>query len=312
MNYRIIMFLVVRHVFAFTRLTRYLPLRLERSTRIRLHGVLSRSSIINAAKHRSQQQNQRNKKGTNDTKIPVTRNFLLAALQEALCRQSRILEALSIQEQKDQEENIEKTERRRRKIEQRRTEVLDLVQKLRDIEKEVGNEERVFSMTSIRDRFENLGFASLLMESPEKWNIMRSPEYGRPSDFGGLVFYTRLGVPILVGRQGAHADAALRRIAQGTDIWFQVQDYQGSRVLLRSSLVKGSKDCKECRIMAANLAAFYSNSRLDTEPVRVMYTDTRHVAKRGSKRGQLRKKKALGTMNGYPQAVADIANGKEP
>jgi hypothetical protein len=44
---------------------------------------------------------------------------------------------------------------------------------------------------------------------------------GRPDGFTGLVLESSKGVPILIGPR-TFSDALLRRIARGTDLWFQV------------------------------------------------------------------------------------------
>jgi hypothetical protein len=147
-------------------------------------------------------------------------------------------------------------------------------------------------------------------------------EFGRPRGFTGLVFYSPLGVPILVGKPRAESDGVLRRAAQGSDLWFQVEDYEGSRILLRSSLIRGTKNSKKCFQMAADLAAFYSvwggtsrpggRSHNHLETVPVMYTDSKHVAKRGTRAGRMRKRKSLGRAMGRPSSVEGIALGLEP
>merc|ERR1712228_665333 len=107
----------------------------------------------------------------------------------------------------------------------------------------------------------DLGFGSILLLPPGSgsWKHKKiKSEFGRPKDWSGLVFYSPLGVPILVGKKGSHNDEVLRRISQGSDLWFQVEGYEGSRVLLRTSLKKGLKNSKVCRQMAADLAACYS------------------------------------------------------
>lgn len=164
---------------------------------------------------------------------------------------------------------------------------------------------------------------SILDRPKESWKIVaeRSKgEFGRPKGFTGLVFYSPLGVPILVGKLKADSDGILRRASQGSDLWFQVEDYEGSRVLLRSSLIRGTKDSKRCLQMAADLAAFYSvwggghcsdkSNLFDKVPV--MYTDSKHVAKRGTKVGRMRKGKSLGRIMGQPSSVEEIARGRKP
>lgn len=164
---------------------------------------------------------------------------------------------------------------------------------------------------------------SILDRPKDSWKIVAERsrcEFGRPKGFTGLVFYSPLGVPILIGKPNADSDGILRRASQGSDLWFQVEDYDGSRILLRSSLLPGSKDSKRCMQMAADLAAFYSvwggshryNASESFDTVPVMYTDSKHVAKRGTKVGRMRKRKSLGRLMGRPSSVESIARGLEP
>lgn len=166
------------------------------------------------------------------------------------------------------------------------------------------------ALKSIQQQLTQLGFGNII-ESPDRWHWPEEREFGRPRGFAGLVLKSPNGIPVLVGREKAHSDDTLRRIAQGSDLWFQVEDYNGSRVLLRISLCKGLVDSRACRQFAANVAAHFSVSRHE-KCVSVMYTDSKHVAKRGSKRGSMRKRKRLGTMIGYPSRVSDVVVDKEP
>lgn len=177
------------------------------------------------------------------------------------------------------------------------------------------------SITTVDCRFRSImgstGKPCSILDRPkDTWKIVTERsrgEFGRPKGFQGLVFYSPLGVPILVGKLKAESDGILRRASQGSDLWFQVEDYDGSRVLLRSSLVRGTKDSKKCLQMAADLAAFYSvwGKHKDFDSVPVMYTDSKHVAKRGTKVGRMRKRKSLGRLMGRPSNVRAIARGME-
>merc|ERR1712028_169071 len=151
-------------------------------------------------------------------------------------------------------------------------------------------------------------------------NSSNDNDYGRPRGFEGLVFQSPLGVPCLVGKRNCHKDETLRRVAQGADLWFQSKDYHGSRVLLRSSLVRGTKNSKRCLQFAADLAATYSALHSQHQhhehqregEILIMYTDSKNVAKRGGKVGTMKKKKSFGTIVGYPANVHTITNELEP
>ena len=133
-------------------------------------------------------------------------------------------------------------------------------------------------------------------------------QFGRPAGFDGLVIASPRGVPVLVARR-SFSDELLRRVGRGTDLWFQCVEGRGSRVLLRTSCVPSlSKSPRECVEFAADLAAhFGGGARGGDDAVEVMYTDSRRVAKRGSRVGQLKPKKRLGTVWARPDRVADAA-----
>ena len=105
----------------------------------------------------------------------------------------------------------------------------------------------------------------------------------------------------------AFSDALLRRVGRGTDLWYQVREGKGSRVLLRTSLCRNlSRSPRQCHEMAADLAAYFSTAR-HLEAPEVIYTDSRHVAKRGARVGQMKDNKRLGALTAQPERVASIA-----
>ena len=110
---------------------------------------------------------------------------------------------------------------------------------------------------------------------------MGAVDHRRVEAVDGLVVESPRGVPILIGRH-AYKDPVLRQVS-GTDLWFQVREGRGSRVLLRTSMVRQlARSPRECMEMAADLASYFSDSRPSQDDVGVMWTDSRHVAKRGS------------------------------
>jgi len=275
-----------------------------------LYGVLSPSQIVKASTSK--------KKSTPTTPIEESQGYYRLVLAEITCRQERILDALERELRKTDlpdEENDKESGRRSKKakkiqkITQRQAEISILLESVQQIEKIL---RRKVSMSSVRHSIVELGFDSILTEPIDDWMTERTfnKEFGRPKGFDGLIFYTPLGVPILVGTQGSHGDETLRQVSQGMDLWFQVEGYCGSRVLLRTSLMRSLKGSKYCTQMAADLAAHYSDSRWENN-VPIMYTDSRHVAKRGSKSGQMKKRKSFGRIIGHPDAVSKITNGRE-
>ena len=138
-------------------------------------------------------------------------------------------------------------------------------------------------------------------------NAMGRRQFGRPDGFDGLVVESPRGIPILVARQ-SFSDSLLRQIGRGSDLWFQVAEMRGSRVLLRTSMLRGlARSPRQCMEMAADLAAYFSDWRQSTDEVEIMFTDSRHVAKRGTRVGQMKRKKALGMLPGRPWRAASVA-----
>ena len=282
-----------------------------------LFGTMLRQSLLKKAS-RQKRKGPTPKGGANDNSrsAPVLSvDFLIGVTREALFRQRRVLEAL--QEQDDKQESNDSVKRRRIQIQENMTKIKEMQNEIKEIHQSPTVDVDLDTLQAIKDKLIELGFRSLLSQGPDGWKHVRElcrsskAEFGRPADFNGLVLKSPLGVPILVGRKGAHHDEVLRRIAQGNDLWFQVEDYSGSRVLLRTSLMRGLKNSKACRQAAADIAAYFSDyRRFDSVPI--MYTDSKRVAKRGSKIGQMRKRKSLGTIYGYPGNVSDICKGKEP
>ena len=153
--------------------------------------------------------------------------------------------------------------------------------------------------------------AAGLSERLETFDVeaMATNQWGRPSGFDGLVVEGPRGVPCLVGRK-SFADETLRKVSRGADLWFQAVEGRGSRVLLRASMDRSlSKAPRECVEFAADLAAYFSPDYVHwaDDAVEVMYTDSRHVAKRGGRVGQMKAKKRLGTVWARPARVADVA-----
>lgn len=250
--------------------------------------------------------------------VPLSKQFLTDATCEALFRQDFVLNALKTESEKIKRSLNNSTET----IELRRLDVLEKQERLNDLKQRM-SENRAETMEDLerwRSILIQLGFQSILKQSPDTWKTKRAETNanGKPNDFDGLVYYSPRGVPILVGKPKAHKDEVMRRISQGADLWFQVEDYHGSRVLLRTSLKRGFRGSKECMQMAADLAARYSDwfeteydVRRGVSKVPVMYCDSRKVAKRGSKVGQMRQKKSLGRLFGNPKNVEDTTKGKE-
>jgi predicted ribosome quality control (RQC) complex YloA/Tae2 family protein len=295
-------------------------------------SVLSKASILKYASskknkknginktNRVQQHNQKRKS------TYLTKTFLLEVLEEALYRQTLAIDALDRETDRKEQEIIteendiseeqkemihEKQSQTMERIKKRKLYLESLITKLKTIQtqtKHLHNPSQT-NLQTIQKSIIQLGFQSLLNLPVESYKTKqrRNSEFGRPDGFDGKIYYSPLGVPILIGRLGTHKDDILRKAAQGSDLFFQVEDYNGSRVLLRTSLMRGTKNSKKCIQMAANLAAKYSVWGMDSDfkysSIPVMYTDARKVAKRGPKVGHMKQKKSLGRLYGVPHDV---------
>jgi len=276
-----------------------------------LYGVLLPSQISNFERRPASNAPDKN-----------SAEYYHLVLAEIKIRQQRILDALELELQKDHAPSAENSEdlltyktkasKKIMSITQRKTEIMIMLDKVQQIKKNLKLKHHA-SLPSVRQSIVKLGFESILTESRDKLTTQQTirKEFGRPNGYDGLIFYTPSGVPILVGKKGSHSDETLRQISQGMDLWFQIEGYCGSRVLLRTSLKRSLKGSKSCIQMAADLAAYYSDDRWENK-VPIMYTDSRHVAKRGTKAGQMKKQKSFGRIIGHPKSMEDVAAGKEP
>jgi predicted ribosome quality control (RQC) complex YloA/Tae2 family protein len=242
------------------------------------------------------------------------RRLLRGVLSEALTVQARKRSGLLTQESVEVVEPADpadtkaakayaKAVRRAAQLPQRLAEVDEAERLLTSIGARLN--ERGAALEPIRRELEGLGLGARLQSFDVEKHALA--QVGRPEGFDGLVIESPRGVPILVARQ-KFSDELLRRIGRGTDLWFQAQGGRGSRVLLRTSMCRGlSRSSRECMETAADLAAYFSDWKRATESVDVMYTDSRHVAKRGSRVGQMKGGKRLGTIRACPWRVAEAA-----
>ena len=278
-------------------------------SRVTLFGVLSRSTIISSAYGRSSA-NDKSRSKRKQNSVKVNKTFLLDVIDEAIFRQDLALESIA-RELKRKEEEVETgvSSLSVVKIEKRREDLNLLITDLSTLREQLNDTKFCQELLEeIRNKIKELGFSSIFDQPKSSWKTQQvtDNQFGRPLGFDGHVFYSPLDVPILVGKMKAHKDDVMRNAAQGGDLWFQVEDYNGSRVLLRTSLMKGTKGSKRCIQMAADLAAKYSVWGEGYESIPVMYTDSRKVAKRGSRVGQMKQKKSLGRLFGTPKNVEDL------
>mmetsp|Transcript_26361 Transcript_26361/g.39170 ORF Transcript_26361/g.39170 Transcript_26361/m.39170 type:complete len:265 (+) Transcript_26361:234-1028(+) len=70
-----------------------------------LYGVLSRSTILSSKERHNKQRPKKANVKNNNTKFPMTTDFLLGAIEEALYQQNKILQALSKNEKRTTQVN---------------------------------------------------------------------------------------------------------------------------------------------------------------------------------------------------------------
>ncbi|KAJ1495984.1 hypothetical protein T484DRAFT_1740693 [Baffinella frigidus] len=160
-------------------------------------------------------------------------------------------------------------------------------------------------LMALRRAMEELGLGVRL----DKFDVdaLQLAQWGRPGGFDGLVIESPKGAPILVARQ-SYSDELLRRVSRGTDLWMQVRHGRGSRVLLRTSMCRHlNRSPRECMEAAADLAAYFSDFRRSRDEVEVIFTDSRQVAKRGGRVGQMKENKKIGTIFAQPARAAELA-----
>ena len=249
------------------------------------------------------------------------RRVLSGALAQAASRQARVRAALEHElagagalPPAASAASLEKQRRRAELIPLRLAEVQRAEGRIRVFEARLGMDEDLAELRAEIEADEDLG-PILRDHDPVAHARAREPR-GRPAGFDGLVLESPRGVPVLVGRQGALTDEAMRRAASGRDRWYQVRDGRGARVLLRTSMARGLDGSRACEQFAADVAAWCSDSRDvgeddEDEYVEVMVTDSRHVAKRGTRVGQMKDSKRLGVVRARPRAVADVVRAAQ-
>jgi predicted ribosome quality control (RQC) complex YloA/Tae2 family protein len=108
----------------------------------------------------------------------------------------------------------------------------------------------------------------------------------RPEARGpGRKFFSRDGLEILVGRTSAENDVITLRVARSNDLFFHVEGFPGSHVIVRAA--RGKPVPLETLLDAAALAVHYSKAR-DHARAEVSYTPRKWVRKpRGAAPGRV-------------------------
>ncbi len=143
----------------------------------------------------------------------------------------------------------------------------------------IREEVRAMQQQRIHDLLEEVATASetRLRELLE----VHSPNSEAPPPVG-MRYRTSNGLEVLVGRNSKENELLTHRIAKSADIWFHVQGYPGSHVILRAQ----NKEIPFSDILeAASIAAWFSKARGSTS-VAVDYLFAKHVWRpKGAKAG---------------------------
>jgi len=119
-------------------------------------------------------------------------------------------------------------------------------------------------------------------------------------------FTTPCGLVVLVGRNSGQNDVLTTKMAQPNDVWMHARGVPGAHVLLR---VPSGQTASESDLQfAADIAAFYSKSRLEGKAEVTMASPLDITKPRGAKPGQVLVKKER-VMLGKPANSAPAAVG---
>lgn len=129
------------------------------------------------------------------------------------------------------------------------------------------------------------------------------PELGSPAS-NVRKFKSKAGNIIYVGRNRRGNEYLSLNVAKGNDVWMHARGTPGAHVVVKSSR-GGSSITDDCIQFAANLAAFYSDSRTERKAA-VTAAEPKHVQKpRGAPLGAVKLREELFVRIGYPDDVPD-------
>lgn len=126
----------------------------------------------------------------------------------------------------------------------------------------------------------------------------------------GRVFRApQTGVPVLVGRNKRENDYLSCVVAKTPDVWLHARGAPGAHVLVQYSKAKGTKPHEDDLQFAANLAAFYSDFKVEKK-VWVTCVDPKHLWKPPkAPPGAVAIKQELSPVLGFPdQAAVDASD----
>ena len=112
------------------------------------------------------------------------------------------------------------------------------------------------------------------------------------------------GCPVLVGRNRRGNEYLSFHVARGKDIWMHARGKPGAHVLIQWRR-GGPEPTEACWQFAANLAIFYSDSRMERK-AEVTAAEVKHLLKpRGAPMGALKVREELRVLMGRPEDVPE-------
>ncbi len=196
---------------------------------------------------------------------------------------------IKIDKKKSLEENINRYFHQYKRLTGAADRILERLEKIeKELEYVVALELRLVKTTTIDD----LG---ILSAEAKKRKITKPKQQG-PSQKGKekrlpyRCYSSTSGVEIWVGRNAKDNDILSLKLAKGNDVWLHARDWQGSHVLMKTTIEKLKS---EDLIDAALLALHFSKGKNDSG-AEVTYTSAKHIRK----------------PKGAPPGLVSVASGK--
>lgn len=181
---------------------------------------------------------------------------------------------IPLDEKKSLQENITRYFHQYKRLNSALERIFVRLEKIENELKEVVDFEETLQMTQDFDKILKL------FELAKKKKIIKAKQITREAKAKEIrlpyrIYFASSGVEIWVGRSSKDNDILSLKRARGNDIWLHARDWQGSHVILRTTMEKLKS---EDLIDAAILAAYFSKGKNDSN-TEVSYTNAKHIRK---------------------------------
>lgn len=159
----------------------------------------------------------------------------------------------------------------------------------------------------IQDRLQRTAKLTKFQLPSESSSQRRKQQQQRPSSpYDNIRKLTSPGgSPVLVGRNRRGNEYLSFQVARGKDIWMHARGKPGAHVLIQWRR-GGPEPTEACWQFAANLAIFYSDSRMERK-AEVTAAEAKHLLKpRGAPMGALKLREELKVLVGRPEDVPEF------